>query len=220
VGPLSRFYAVACLISGGAGNGAQGGSQQQLDCRRHRAATRAAAVKEVADAAAVKKPMDDAVAVKMATEEVAKKKAVDEAVVKKATEEAATKKKAAEEAIEKKGIEEAVKKAVDGAAAAKKAAVDVATASSGPCPFPSIGVKRVAAPSASTPPAKRRFLSFWKHQYATQSFIHHFLYRIYDFNLVSPVYSMPSSGRSRASGGPALWVQPKLLGPRTPSKLN
>jgi tryptophan synthase beta subunit len=80
--------------------------------------------------------------------------------VKKATEEAATKKKAAEEATKKKAVEEAVKKAADGAAVVKKATVYVATASSGPCPFPSIGVKRAAAPSASTPPAKRRFLSF------------------------------------------------------------
>jgi hypothetical protein len=59
-------------------------------------------------------------------------------------------------------------------------------------------------PSGSTPPAKRRFHGSWKPQYATQPFFCHFLYRVCDFNLVSPAYNVPSSGRLPPSGGPSV----------------
>jgi hypothetical protein len=165
-------------------------------------ATRVVIVKEAADAAAVKKVVEEAAEKKKGAEEAAvKKKAVKEAAVKKVVEEAATKKKAAEEA-------------------AKKTAGAAAIAGSSPSPAPSVGVKREATPSGSTPPTKRRFLGSWKPWYDTQSFICHFLYRVCDFNLVSPAYNMSSSSRSPPSRGPTLRVQPKLLSPRTPSKPN
>jgi hypothetical protein len=71
-------------------------------------------------------------------------------VKKKAAEEAAVKKKAIEEvATKKKASEEEAKKTESGAA----------TEGSSPSPASLAGVKRAAAPSGSTPPAKRGFLS-------------------------------------------------------------
>jgi hypothetical protein len=160
-------------------------------------ATRATAEKEVADAAIVKMSTDDMTAVKKATD--------DATVVKKAAEEAAAKKKAAEKAAAKKATEEAATK--------KKAAGDAATLGSGPSLAPSVGVKRVAALSGSTPPAKRRFLGSWKLWYITQCFIRHFLYHICDFNLVFPAYNVPSSGRSPPSRGQCCRCSPSHRAP-------
>jgi hypothetical protein len=120
--------------------------------------------------------------------------AEEAATAKKAADEAAAKKVANEAAAKKKALEEATKKTESGAA----------TAGSGPSPAPSAGVKRVAAPSGSTPPAKRRFHGSWKPRYATRPFICHFLYCDCDFNLVSPAYCVPSSGRSPPSGRPSV----------------
>jgi hypothetical protein len=142
---------------------------------------------------------------KKVVEEAVKKKAIEEAVVRKrwqrrrrpprrwlwrgkppkrkATDEAAAKKKALEEAV-------------------KKTESAVATADSGPSSAPLAGVKMVATPSGSTPSVMRQFHGSWKPRYATRPFICHFLYCVYDFNLVSPAYSVPSSGRSPPSGGP------------------
>jgi hypothetical protein len=102
----------------------------------------------------------------------------------------------------------------------KKTESGAAIAGFGPSSALSVGVKRVATPSGSTPPAKWRFHGSWKPRYAMRPFICHFLYCVCDFNLGSPAYSMPSSDRLPLLGGPALWVQPKLLSPRTPSKPN
>jgi hypothetical protein len=172
-------------------------------------------MKEAADVAAAKEAVEEAAEKKKVDEEAVKKKAAEEATARKmATEEAAEKKKATKEAaMKKKATEEAVvKKAADEVAAKKKASEEAAmktksgasTAGSGPSPAPSVGVKRVAAPSGSTPPAKRRFHGPWKPWYATRPFICHFLYHVCDFNLVFPAYSVPSSGRSPFSGGPSV----------------
>jgi hypothetical protein len=169
-------------------------------------------VKEAVDATVAKEAAEEAVEKKKAAEEAVKKKVVEEATVrKKAAEETAMKKKTAEEAATKnKALEEAAKETKSGAV----------TVGSGPSLAPSTGFKRVATPSGSTPPAKQRLLDSWKHRYATRPFICHFSHHICDFNLVSPAYSVPSSGRSPHSSGPMLQVQPKLLSPRTPSKPN
>jgi hypothetical protein len=196
------LQAEACLVSSCTGKGARGVQRQLSAAGDTAAATRAAATKEAVDEAAAKE---------VAEEAAEKKKAIEAAARKKAAEEAAAKKKVVEEAAtKKKASEEATKKTKSGAA----------TAGSGPSPTPSAGVKRAAAPSGSTPLAKRRLLDSWKHRYATRPFICHFSHRICDFNLVSPAYSVPSSGRSPHSRGPMLQVQPKLLSPRTPSKPN
>jgi hypothetical protein len=161
------------------------------------AATRVAAVKEAADATVAKEAAEEAVEKKKAAEEAVKKKVIEEATVrKKAAEETAMKKTAEEAATKNKALEEAAKDTKSGAA----------TVGSGPSLAPSTGSKRVAAPSGSTPLAKRRLLDSWKHRYATRPFICHFSHRICDFHLVSLAYSVPSSGRSPHSRGPMLQV--------------
>jgi hypothetical protein len=104
------------------------------------ATTRATVEKDTTDAATAKKFVDDATAVK--------KTIVDAVAVKKAVDEASAKKKAIGETAAKK-------KAADDTAVAKKAASDVVTAGSGSSSTLSAGAKRVAAPSGSTPLAKR-----------------------------------------------------------------
>jgi hypothetical protein len=177
------------------------------------AATRAATAKEAMDATAAKEAAEEA-AEKKATEEAVKKKAVEEAAARKmVAKEAAAKKKATEEAaVKKKAAEEvtAKRKVVDEAATKKKASEEVTkktesgavNAGSDPSLAPSVGVKRAAASSGSTPTTKRQFHDSWKLRYATRSFICHFLYHVCDFNLVSSVYGVPSSDRSPPSGGP------------------
>jgi hypothetical protein len=168
-------------------------------------------VKEAADAAAARE----------ATEEVAKKKASEEAAVRKmVVDEVAGKKKAAEKAAVKRKVIDQVAVKKDSEEVVKKTKSGAATMGSGPSPSLSAGVKRVATPSGSTPLAKWQFHDSWKPRYAMRLFICHFLFHICDFNLVSLVYSVPSSSRSPPSRGPASWVQPKLLSPRTPSKPN
>jgi hypothetical protein len=175
-----------------------GGSRSNSATGDTAVATRAAAVKEDVDVATEeatekKKSAEEAAMRKMAAEEAAaKKKATEEAAVKKAIEEAATKKKVIDEAVtKKKASEEAAKKTESGAE------------TTGYCPSPALltGVKRAAAPSGSTPLAKPLFHGSWKPRYATRPLICHFLYRVYDFNLVSSAYSVPSSGRSPPSRG-------------------
>jgi hypothetical protein len=115
------------------------------------------------------------------------KKVADEvAVVKKAIDDVAIAKKAADEAA-------VVKKAAGDAAAVKKAADDAATVGS---VSSSVGAKRAVAPSSSTLPAKRRFLSSWKPRYIAQTFICHFLCCIYNFDLVLSAYRVSSSNKS------------------------
>jgi FKBP-type peptidyl-prolyl cis-trans isomerase len=85
----------------------------------------------------------------VATRATAAKEAANATAAKEATKEAIEKKKATDEVeAKKKTSKEAAKKTESG----------VVTAGSGPSPALSVGVKRVAAPSGSTPPAKRRFL--------------------------------------------------------------
>jgi hypothetical protein len=192
--------------------------------------TRAIAEKEVTvkkvtnDAVVVKKAADEVAAVMKATDDVtAVKKAADDAtVVKKATDDVAAAKKVADDAAAvKKATNEAVvaKKAVEDAIAMKKATGHAVTAGSDSSLAPSVGAKRAAAPSDSTPLAMRRFLNSWKPRYVAQTFICHFLYCIYDFDFVLLTYSVSSSSRSPPSRGQALWVHPKLADPRTPLRL-
>jgi hypothetical protein len=49
-------------------------------------------------------------------------------------------------------------------------------------------------------------------------FICLFLYHVYDFNLVSLAYIVPSSCRSPSSGGPSVTGAAQVTDPRTPSK--
>jgi hypothetical protein len=157
-------------------------------------ATRVTSEKETVDAAAVKKATYDVAMVKKAVD--------DAATVKKAADNAVMVRKVADEAA-------VMKMATDDAAAAKKAADDAMTVGSSSSSAPSAGAKRAAAPSGSTPPAKRRFLDSWKPRYVVQTFICHFLYCIYDFDLVLLAYSVPSSGRSPPSGGSNIAGAPK-----------
>jgi hypothetical protein len=181
-----------------------------------KAADNVMAVKKAANEAVVaKKVMDDATAAKKAAYDAAAlKKVADEvAVVKKAIDDVAIAKKAADDAAAmRKAADEAVvvKKAADDAAAAKKAADDAATAGS---VSSSVGAKRAAAPSSSTPPAKRRFLGSWKPRYIAQTFICHFLCYIYDFDLVLPAYSVSSSDKSPPSAGSSIVGAPQAGGP-------
>jgi hypothetical protein len=189
-------------------------------------------MKEAADAAVAKKAVEEAVEKKKATEEAAKKKAAKEAAVRKmaaeeevvknkATEEAAAKKKATEEAAVKKAAEEATaKRKTAGEATARKKASEEAAKKTESGVVTVGSVRSLAVPSGSTPLAKRQFHGSWKPRYATRPFICHFLYCVCDFNLFSPMYNVPSSGRLPPSGVLASRVQPKLLSPRTSSKPN
>jgi hypothetical protein len=191
-----------------------GGSSGSSPAGDMTAATKAAVAKEVVDAITAKEATKEAAEKKKVAEEAVKKKAVEEAVARKmVAEEAAVKKKAAKEAaVKKKAAEEvtAKRKVVDEVTTKKKASEEVTkktesgavNAGSDPSLALSIGVKRAAASSGSTPTTKRQFHDSWKLRYATRSFICHFLYHICDFNLVSSVYGVPSSDRSPPSGGP------------------
>jgi hypothetical protein len=172
-------------------------------------ATRAAAEKETVDVVAVKKVVDDAAAVKKAADEATtvKKAADDVTATKKSIDNTTAVKKAADEAA-------MVKKAANDTTAAKKAADNAVIVSSGSSSSLLLGANRAVAPSGSTPPTMRHFLGSWKPRYITQIFIYHFLYCIYDFDLVLLAYSVSSSGRSPPSGGSSIAGAPKAGGPQ------
>jgi hypothetical protein len=108
--------------------------------------------------------LDEAVVDKRATEETAAKRAAKEATVMRVAEEWA-----AEEAVAKKAVEERAA----GEAMVKAATAEVAGAAEGsPAPgqVPSVaGAKRAAAPSGSTPLAKRPYWGVWKPRFVQLS---------------------------------------------------